>query len=220
MCFSAAASFTTAAFLVPAGLLCLKKTVHLNRPYWVFAIIPLIFGVQQAFEGGVWWALDADKPGIAHLSALGFLFISHFIWLTWIPLSCYFTETIQKRRRFFLLISSLGIFFGASLFAPFLINGRWLSASIINHSIMYQTILLYDDYLPRTATTAIYSAIIIFPLLLSSDLYHKILGILILASMIVSASFFNLAFISVWCYFAAAISLYIFYIIVIKKPVE
>ena len=220
MCFSAEASFISAAILVPVGLYCLKKTVHMDKPYWTFSLLPMVFGIQQAFEGGVWWALDANEAEILRLSALGFLFISHFFWLVWIPVSSYFTETIQKRRAVFLSIAGAGFVFSATMFPPFLFYPDWISVSMVDRSIIYQTTLIYDDYIPRYIITGIYMLIVMIPLLLSSDQYHRMLGILILFSAAVTILFFNIAFISVWCYFAAVISLFVYYMTVKLKGTE
>ncbi len=216
MCFSITVSFSSAAILITGGLFCLKKTAHANKPYWVFALLPLMFGIQQAIEGVVWWALGANHPENLRLSALGFLFFSHFIWLVWIPFSCYQTEPSNNRKMLFLLMSGTGVFFGASLFTPFLLYSDWLTVSAVNHSIAYQTTLIYDEYLPRIVVTAGYMLIVLVPLMLSSGRHHRILGMLALLSAVLTMAFFNFAFISVWCYFAAVISLYVYYITVIK----
>ena len=221
MCFSAIASFTSAAILVPTGLFCLRKTNHTSKPYWTLALIPIAFGIQQAFEGGVWWALEGKNAEVLRLSTLGFLFFSHLFWLVWVPFSCYLTETVKSRRTLFLLITGVGAVCGATMFPPFLLYPNWLTVSVANHSIIYQTTLIYDNYLPKIVGVSVYMAILILPLLLSSERYIRILGKLILFSMMASLIFFNLAFISVWCYFAAVISLYICYIIIVKaEPAE
>ena len=54
MCFSATASFTTALVLIPVGVYCVNKATSLQKSYWLFALMPLMFGVQQFFEGVVW----------------------------------------------------------------------------------------------------------------------------------------------------------------------
>ena len=220
MCYSAGVSFTSAVILLPAGLLCLKNAVRLNMSYWPFALLPFAFGLQQAFEGGVWWSIENNNAEILRLSALGFVFFSHFFWLAWIPFSCYFTETIQTRRTLFLLIASVGAVSGASMFLPFLLHSNWLTVSVAHHSIIYQTTFIYDNYLPQFIGMAIYILFIMLPLMLSSNQHVRILGILIFISMIVSLTFYSFAFTSIWCYFAAVISLYIYYIMTIKlKPV-
>ena len=74
MCFSSTASFTTAALLVPAGVYCVKKATRLPKPYWVIAVLPLLFGVQQVFEGGIWLAINSSDADAARMAALGFMF--------------------------------------------------------------------------------------------------------------------------------------------------
>ena len=74
MCFSATASFSAAAILVPAGIYCFKKSTSLEKPYWLIALLPLIFGIQQLFEGFVWLALEPGGGGQTRLPAMGFLF--------------------------------------------------------------------------------------------------------------------------------------------------
>jgi hypothetical protein len=49
------------------------------------------------------------------------------------------------------------------------------------------------------------------PLLFSSGRYIRIFGVIIMVSVIVATVFFGYAFISIWCYFAAVLSLYIVY---------
>ncbi len=214
MCFSTTVSFSSAAILVTGGVFCLKKITYINKPYWMFALLPLMFGIQQAIEGSVWWALGTEDTRNLRLSALGFLFFSHFIWLVWIPFSCHLTEPVHQRKILFLLISGAGAVFGGTMFIPFLLHPDWLTIFTVNHSIVYQTTLIYDDYLVRPVVTAGYMLVVLVPLMLSSDQHHRILGSLVLLSAILTIVFFNFAFISVWCYFAAIISLYIYYFMI------
>jgi len=217
MCFSADASLVSSAILVPAGLYCLYKSLQTNKTNWVFALLPLVFGIQQAIEGGVWWSLETDNTEYLRFFALSFLFFSHFFWLVWVPYSCYSTESQHARKKLFLFITGVGAIFGASMFPQFLLHPEWLDVSIINHSIVYKTTLIYDRYLPRDFIAGVYMLIIMAPLALSSDHYHRRLGALVLFSVMITIAFFDYAFISVWCYFAAVISLYIYYIIIVKE---
>ena len=52
--------------------------------------------------------------------------------------------------------------------------------------------------------------------MLSSDRYHRVLGVLgvlVLLSGLLTWAIFGWVFVSVWCYFAALISLYVFFMI-------
>lgn len=213
MCFSATASFTTAAILIPSGIYCLKEANQLDKHFWAFSMFPFMFGLQQLLEGGVWLALMNDNANSAHAFALGFLLFSHVFWLGWVPYSAYLTESSVSLKKGFKLLSFIGIFFGLIIFVPLLFNPEWLTASIINDSIYYKLTLISDFYVQQPVQIAFYAAIILVPLLLSSDRYHNILGFMILISGILTWIFYSWVFVSVWCYFAAIISLYIFYII-------
>ena len=56
MCFSAEASFTAAAVLLPAGAVAMRRAYQRDRKYLPLATLPVLFGLQQLFEGFVWTA--------------------------------------------------------------------------------------------------------------------------------------------------------------------
>lgn len=93
MCFTATASFGAALVLITAGVYCLKLANEVDGSCWALAMLPLMFGLQQALEGGVWLALLAGDSSSARLLSLGFLMFSHVFWLGWIGFSSYLTET-------------------------------------------------------------------------------------------------------------------------------
>ena len=213
MCFSITASLTTAAILIPSGIYCIKEAKRLDKPYWAFAMLPFMFGVQQLLEGGVWFGLLNDNAIAVRTFSLGFLAFSHVLWLGWVSYSAYLTESSPFLKHVFKLITIVGVFIGLSMFVPLLFNPDWLSTSVVNNSIYYDLTFITDGYMSQPLLTAAYAAVILIPLLLTSDRYHKILGVFILISGVVSWVFYNWVFVSVWCYFAAVISLYVFYVI-------
>lgn len=209
MCFSATASFSAAAVLIPAGTYCVKKSLGLQKPYWVFALLPLMFGIQQVFEGLVWMAIEPGGGGTIRSAALGFVFFSHLFWLIWIPLSCYIVESCTIKKNIFLVFIFLGAAHGLLMYIPLWFRVDWLTVELVSQSIDYKATLLYDEYIPRIVVRAFYAFIILVPLLLASDRSMKIFGGIIAASVAISTVFFGYAFISIWCYFAAVLSLYI-----------
>lgn len=217
MCFSVEASFVTAAVLIPVGLACLKESININKSYWAFALLPFLFGFQQFLEGVVWLALDGRYEYLLKPATFGFLFFSHFLWLLWIPLTGFLTETNKSKRKLFFAVTVVGVLLGGSMYVPILLQPNWVLVSVQQHSIYYDVKLIYDAFLPRDALTIIYAVIILVPLLLSSDRYHKVLGILVTVSGLLTWAFFGLVFISVWCFFAAIISSYIFYQVVLTR---
>jgi len=217
MCFSVEASFVTSAVLIPVGIACLKESLSNNKSYWAFALLPFLFGVQQLLEAVVWLTVDEQQASLLWSATFVFLFFSHFLWLFWIPFSSFLTETNNIKRKLFFVVTILGLLFGGSMYIPLLLEPDWVAVSIQQYSIYYDVRLVYDAILPRYASTMIYAVIILVPLLLSSDRYHKVLGVLVTISGLLTWVFFGLVFISVWCFFAALISSYIFYQVVLTK---
>jgi hypothetical protein len=211
MCFSATASFTAAALLVPAGIYSAKKATPLNKPYWAIGLFPLLFGVQQALEGLVWLALGANDPQSIRFAALGFMLFSHFFWLFWVPIASAVLEPRGHKKNLFLALAIFGGLYGASMYLPLLVQANWLTVTLVQHSISYEAQLIYDGYVPRLALRVLYAVIVLSALLFSSDHYIRLFGILIAISVVAATVFFGYAFISVWCYFAALLSLYVFY---------
>lgn len=217
MCFSATASFASAAALVSVGAYCVTIARKLPKYYLAIAVIPLLFGVQQFIEGMVWQQLELIDP--LRTAALGYLFFSHFFWLLWIPLICYLFETDTARKDLFFVLLLLGSLFGLSMLVPLLLNPDWLVVVQIRHSISYETVLIYDNYIPRGMVRAVYALVVMPPLLLSSDVSLRKLGYMVAISVLVAVVFYSYAFISVWCFFAALLSVY-FAFIVLSQPIE
>ena len=216
MCFSATASFTASFALIGSVIYCVKIASDFEKPYWLFAFVPVLFGLQQFIEGIVWLKIASECTNSARTAALSYLLFSHLFWLIWIPLSCYAVENNLIKRKIFFALILLGGVFGLSIYVPFLLVEDSMAIGLTRNSIVYSTVLLYDQYIPRKLLTLFYILIII-PLLMANDRYTKYFGLLILASVVFSIMFFDYAFISTWCYFAAVFSLFIVYILLSKN---
>jgi hypothetical protein len=221
MCFSASASFTASAFLLPTGIYCIRAALDRTpsglllreREYLAVSCLPLFFGIQQAFEGLLWLGFDTHNSTEVSFSALGFLFFSHFFWLAWIPLSAFALEPHPLKQKVLFGVTTIGSLYGAFLYFPILLNPDWLEVSITNHSIDYQIRLIFNNFLQGQQVVWLYVFFILFPLFLSSLRSINILGALISISAFLTYLSFSYAFISVWCFFAALISVYVFYIL-------
>jgi hypothetical protein len=216
MCFSATASFTVSVALVPVGFYCLKSAASLKTPYWLFALIPLFFAIQQFFEGMVWQAIQSGDDTHVRLLALGFTFFSHLFWMIWIPLSCYAVESSVLKRKFYLFLLVLGSLHGLLMYVPLWLHPDWLTAVIAGHSIQYRATLLQDDYIPLIGMQMLYVLLVLVPLLTASDRYIRLFGVLMVVSLAITSLYFNYALISVWCFFAAILSFYILLMLIHK----
>lgn len=207
MCFSATASFAAGALLVPVGLYTLGEASRRDKRLLAIASFPFLFGIQQSIEGALWIALDAGDPPGVHTAALGFLFFAYFLWPALVPYAALRAEILPARARLFAILAATGFLFGASLYLPLLVQPGWLEVSLSRGSILYEPVLIYDAMIPRSVVRAFYAAIVALPLLLCSERAIRGFGALILISVIGSAAIYAHAFVSVWCFFAALLSL-------------
>ncbi|MEZ5816456.1 MAG: DUF6629 family protein [Hyphomicrobiaceae bacterium] len=210
MCFSATASFTVAAALTPVAAFSLA-TARRDPRWLALAAYPLAFGLQQAIEGILWLGLEASDPSTVAMASRGFVFFSHFFWPAWVPFSVYRLESTAEpwRRRMLLAFTIVGFLFGLSISLPSLMLDNWLLVEVVDGSIEYRTVLVYDAVVGRMVMKAVYAVLVVSALLLSTERVVQIFGGIIVASLLVAQFHFAHAFVSVWCFFAAVLSLYV-----------
>src|SRR3990172_3286477 len=211
MCFSAEASFAAAAILLPAGGMGVKRAYRTDRRFLPFAALPLFFGLQQLFEGLVWTGNALSSDTMVQRYSLAYMFFSWLAWPVWVPLSTYFLEPC-RRRYIYLIFAIMGGMLGAIQYFPYFAHEGWLVTKFFPHAISYQGTVLFDFIMRREITNAIYFFVIIAPLLTSSDRHAQIFGVLISAVAAFTYLFFQFAYISVFCFGGALMSLYIVYV--------
>lgn len=226
MCFSASVSYSAAAVLVTTGVYAVQQARRLHPPYRMWALVPVFFGLQQAFEGRVWQELDAGNASAAVPYALGFHFFSHFLWLWWLPLCSYLVEpgqtskpgSLEKlgklRKRVIGGGAIFGAFAGTLVYSVMVFHPEWMSVAVREHSITYDFSFPYRSsiHLPITPA-ALYALTILVPLFFSSHRLIRIFGGLVALSMVLASAAYGYAYVSVWCFFAAVLSLYLVYMI-------
>jgi hypothetical protein len=221
MCFSTEASLVAAAILCPAGAVAMHHAYSAKPSYFAFATLPMLFGLQQLFEGLVWIA--GGVPDVAWIErfSLAYMFFSWLAWPVWVPLMTYFMETC-KRRYIYLLFAILGGMIGAMQFLPYLAHEGWLITTFLPHAVVYEGTVLFDLIFRREITYALYLFVIVAPLLTSSDQHARTFGLLITGVLIIVFLFFRYAYVSVFCFGGALASLYILYVVFMPashKPV-
>jgi hypothetical protein len=207
MCFSPTVSLATGSALIPVGAAITFAAWRKNRRYAPLAATPLIFGVQQLCEGGEWVELGRHAPGATLHFGLAFLFFALWFWLIWIPLAVAAAEPPGWRRRLFVAVGTIGVGLGAAGYAGAIEMGRG-EVRVIHHSIRYE----FPDRVGTPVTVAwglVYVAAVCAPPLLSSDHRLRGFGLALLVSAGVAELIFRYAFASVWCFFAAALSIYL-----------
>jgi hypothetical protein len=208
MCFSATASFTATAVLVPAGALSMTQAWRGDRRFLALGTLPLLFGVQQLFEGLVWHAGETGDMSAISAYSLGYMFFSWLAWPVWVPFATYFVEP-ASRRPMYLLFAIAGGILGGLQYIPYFAHDGWLVTRFLPHAISYSGTQLLDLVIGREATYLIYLTVIIAPLLMSTERDVKVFGMLVTFVLIVTFSFFQFASISVFCFGGGLMSLYL-----------
>ena len=208
MCFSAEASFTAAALLVPAGALGLRQAWRTDRRYTALCALPLLFGVQQLLEGLVWTSGAAGDAALTHSFSAAYMFFAWLAWPVWVPFSVFFLEP-DRRRPFYVVAAVLGGIIGAGIYLPYFVHGEWLTVRLLESAIVYGGVELFDFIWGRDLTYAAYLALVIFPPLLSSRDEVRVFGILIALAFAITYAFFRFAYISVFCFLGAIMSFYL-----------
>ncbi len=178
-----------------AGIDSLHRAKKQDR---LLAFIPLLFSVQQAIEGLQWLV---TKPSLAStMLGYGFLFFAFLLWPIYVPLTARMLERDDKRQSWLNLFVLAGIFASAFLFLVLILEP--LSVMVFKNSIYY------DISIPITALVGvIYVVIVAGSLIVCTDRWFKGFGFLLALSAIISWFTVHQTFTSVWCLFAAALSL-------------
>jgi len=211
MCFSAGASFAGGVVITAIGVMTVRKSNDPSRR--MFSAIPLIFGVQQISEGFVWVALQSSGHDLMlSISAFIFLLAAVVIWPLMVPLAVFLMERVQSMKRVLLIFVGVGLltslYYGSRLFF------YEIEPMISHHHIKY-----VGDF-PRTYATPAFIAYLVatlIPIFLSSVRRMWLLGVLMAFSCLVTGIFFKEYLTSVWCFFAALISIVILWIIVADR---
>lgn len=174
-----------------------------------FASIPLLFGIQQAIEGVVWISFGSAFWNT--LSTYAYSMFSHVLWPVFVPISVLLLETDPVRKKILTMFSVVGSAVGVYLLY-FLVTDP-VTAHVVNNSIAYHSPHLY--VLP---TILLYLIATCGSCLVSSHKLVRIFGAVLLVSFGIAAWFYTETFFSVWCFFAAVLSVFVYWHLK-KKPV-
>jgi hypothetical protein len=210
MCFSAEVSFAAAAILLPAGVAAILRAYRTDRRYVPIAALPLLFGVQQMFEGAVW--MSNGNPGLVEQFSLAYMFFSWLAWPVWTPFSVYFLEP-ARRRPLFVIFAIFGGILGGAQYFPYFAHDNWLVTKFLGQAISYEGNEIFDYIIGRPATYMLYITFVIGPLLLSSHSNIRIFGLLVFTVLVITYIFFAYAYISVFCFGGGLMSLYLVWMI-------
>ena len=201
MCFSAQASFAAGTALLMVGAATVRRArVRSELPY---AWIPVLFGVQQLLEGALWLTFPDRAPLINTVLTHAYSFFSHVLWPIYVPLAALALETVAWRRRVVIAIaiagSAVGLYLLATLFALPIV------ATVTGRHIAYESPHFY-----ARAVMSLYLVGVCASLMFSSHLRVVAFGVAAFVSAVAAYAFYATWFISVWCFFAAVLSVIVF----------
>ena len=201
MCFSATASITAGAALTAVGGLTVHKSQgKLELP---LAMVPLLFGIQQLTEGVVWISITHDLQALKTVATYVYSMFSHVLWPIFVPFAILLVETSRWRKTALGVFQALGLTVG--LYLLYFLFRFPVAAHVHGRSITYDSRHFYIIgvivvYLLATCVSGLFSA-------------HRcinVFGVLAFILAIVAYQVSVTTFVSVWCFYAAILSLLVF----------
>jgi hypothetical protein len=202
MCFSATASFTMAGILTSVAAVAMARRPP--RAVRLLAVMPLLLAAQQATEGIVWLTVGQEPRTLLHAaSVVVFLGFALVVWPTWLPLALFLAERDEGRRRTLKKLALLGAAVSACALSVLLLARP--SAAVAAHCMSYEY-GVSDRLVLQIAYILVYMAPIVVPFFVSTVQLAKVTGAVLLLALIATIAIKRAAFASVWCFFAALLS--------------
>ena len=210
MCFSANASFAASTVTGVVGIIAITKTKTTSQ--LLFAIIPLLFSVQQLSEGILWLSLKQESLAPwRSIFLYVFLVFATIIWPVIIPLTTRLLEKDRLRKRILSVLCVLGATASATIL--WIMICFPLQVTSAGHHLHYQ----FD--LPKSVKglvwifTSVYLVATIAAPFVSSIKGMNWLGLVFLGAYALTLATFPSSVVSVWCYFAATLSIIVLWIL-------
>ena len=200
MCFSASASFSAGAILLGVSVLTLRAA---RRPRELpLAAIPLLFAIQQLVEGVIWLTFRYEAPLLNTVMTHVYSFFSHVLWPVYVPVAVLLIEPPGWRRTTLAAIAAAGLAVGA-----------YLMYTLVNFTVVARPTGQHIEYVsPHFYAAAVMSLYLLSTCvgpILSTHRMVRVFGVLALLSFATVYYFYATWFISVWCFFAALLSVII-----------
>ena len=202
MCFSATASFSAGVLLLGIGTMTLRAATRPRQ--WPFAAIPLLFAIQQLSEGVVWLTFSADAPLLNTLMTQVYSFFSHVLWPVYLPVAVWMIEPPGRRRRLLAALVAAGA--GVGVYLLYMLVAFPVVSRPTGRHVEYDS-----PHFFAAAVMLLYLVSTTVSPLLSSLRGVRVFGALALLSFGAAYYFYATWFISVWCFFAALLSVVIYF---------
>ena len=200
MCFSATASFVAGSALSVVGVVTIAKAKR--KAQIPFAMIPLLFGIQQIAEGFIWLSFRFNTLWLNTTMTYAYSMFSHVLWPIFVPLAVGLLETVPWRKKVISIFQFMGI--AVSLYLLYFLVKFTITSQVVNKSIVYDSphfylipVLIF--YFAATCISSFFSS-------------HKIINVFGITALLPAAVvylFYAPSFVSRWCFSAAILSVMI-----------
>ena len=197
MCFSATASFTAGAALLGVGAVTISRARR--RAELPFALIPALFGVQQLIEGALWLTFPDKVPYVNSVLTYAYSFFSHVFWPIYVPIAVLLLEPERWRRSVLAGIALAG--FATGLYLLYFLVTEPVVSEIVGRHISYVSPHFYVG-----AVMTVYVLATCVSSFVSSCNTIRWFGVATFVALVAAYAFYAFWFISVWCFFAAVLS--------------
>jgi hypothetical protein len=201
MCFSAEASFIASGGLTVLGGATYAVAKKKDR---ILVAIPILFGIQQFFEGVQWLYLGRGSSSL--WAGYGFLFFALIVWPVYVPTFVFLLD--RQRRKLLRWFIALGV--AMALFFLVLLATQDLRVFVQDNCVHYA----FDN--PNKWIALPYLFAVLGALFASSREVFRWFGLGIFALAVIAGVVYHKEFISVWCFFSAIVSA-MFFVYVQRK---
>ena len=203
MCFSATADFAGSVVLGAVGVATLREVK--DRREILLAAMPCLFAMHEFIEGFVWMGLDGRLPQwVAHDAGAAYVLFAYGLLPFLLPFSVFLIEPTKRQRR-----RMLGFVILGGVLALYLLWGLIAfptSIAMLEHSIVYGNVIAIT-----TPVAVIYVIATCGALFFSGFRALVVLGWANLVGLLVVSVVKHYAFTSVWCAYAAVVSVIIYF---------
>jgi uncharacterized protein DUF6629 len=201
VCFSPQADFTASVLVGAVGVETLRR-VRARRELLVGAL-PLAFALHQFTEGFVWLGLRGEvSGGLAHAATDIYVIYAYTVLPVIVPVGLYLIEPSSRRRHWVLPFIALGLLVGGYML--------WQVTQYPIYASEQASCINYATNTPLEVQAAVaYVIATCAPALLSSRRYLQWFGVVNLVGVAIAFSVREAEFTSVWCVYAALVSVLI-----------
>jgi hypothetical protein len=202
-------NFTLSGAIAVVGILTLRKVSTPNEV--IFASLPLLFAIHQFTEGFVWLGVNhLIEPRALELAVGIFIFYAQGLLQFLVPLAIWLLEPAGIRKN----IIGLLMIIGASLtgYTVWALSIEPTSVILQNNSLSYLNTLTDNKW-----AAMVYILTTCGSLILSSGISIQLFGWLNFFGLIAVYLFKPSAFTSIWCFYAAVISVLLYFYFVERR---